>query len=273
MKTLLYILLSLAVLFLLYTFITMPSLRRHNVFLRMAGKRYGHRGLYGEDAPENTLSSFSRCIENGFGFEFDVHLTADGELMIMHDNKTKRMTGRDMKMSESDSQTLRELKVGETDEKIPYLSEVLELVAGRFPLIVELKVDGNNYRELCEKASALLDKYDGDYAIESFDPRPVLWYRLHRPNVARGQLSENYFKTDYVHSRIASFLLYNFAGNFITRPDFLAMKISDRGCFTFRLHRFLFPKKTVIWTAGNERELLECEKEGSSVIFEKFIPR
>lgn len=258
-----------------YLFLTAPSTRRHKTLSRMMGKRYAHRGLYdaGKGIPENTLAAFSRCIEHGFGFEFDVRMTSDKKLVIMHDNSTLRMTGVDAKASELTAEQLRQLRIGGTDEVVPYFSEVLELVSGRIPLIVEIKTDGADYREVCAAVAKMLDGYSGDYVIESFDPRAVKWYRKNRPDIARGQLTEHFNSRKSNIPKLLGFIMHNYLSNFLTRPDFLAMRITDRYGFTHKLLKKLFGANVVVWTAQSEDELLQSEKEGCTVIFEHFTPQ
>lgn len=259
----------------IYLFVTMPSLRRHSVLIRILGKRYGHRGLYSvqEGAPENTLAAFRRCTENGFGFEFDVRLTADKKLMIMHDDSTLRMTGKDVKISRTRSDELEKLKVGNTDETIPYFSQVLELVSGKVPLIIELKAENGNHDELCRAVDKALEGYSGDYVVESFDPRVVRWYKVNRSHIARGQLTEDFNSRNSDLSKPLGFVMYNYLTNFLTRPDFIAMRLPDRKGFTHRVLKRFVGDRVVVWTAGTPQELEECEREGNTVIFENFIPK
>ena len=100
---------------------------------------YAHRGLHGEGVPENSLAAFKKAVENGHGIELDLQLSADGEVMVFHDYTLKRMTGEAGLLSEKTAEELRSLRLAGTDEHIPTLREVLELVDGQVPLLVELK--------------------------------------------------------------------------------------------------------------------------------------
>ena len=258
----------------IYLFVTMPSFRRHSVLSAMMGKRYGHRGLHSAEngAPENTMAAFERCVVHGFGFEFDVRLTADGKLMIMHDDSTLRMTGTDLRISRTSSDELDKLRVGQTEERIPYFSQVLEMVSGRVPLIIELKAENGNHAQLCEAVERELSSYKGEYVVESFDPRVVRWYKLNRPQTARGQLTEDFNSRNSDLTKTLGFVMHNYLTNFLTRPDFIAMRLADREGFTHKMLKNVFGARTVVWTAQTEQEMKQCESEGDTVIFENFIP-
>ena len=101
---------------------------------------YAHRGLHGRGVPENSLKAFELACREGKGIELDVQLSRDGEVMVFHDYTLVRMTGVDKKLCELDRSELCELALAESDQKIPTFSEVLALVGGRVPILVELKI-------------------------------------------------------------------------------------------------------------------------------------
>ena len=193
--------------------------------------RYAHRGLYDNDAgiPENSLAAFRRAAEAGFGAELDVHLTADGQLAVIHDSDLRRVCGRAGKVEELTYAELSQLRLLGTEEGIPLLSDVLPLFAGVAPLIVELKPIRGNEPELAEKVCALLDTFpDLAYCLESFDPFAVLWLRKNRPELIRGQLSQNFLRDQDRPKFLVSFLLSTLFSNAWTRPDFIAWRWQDR---------------------------------------------
>ena len=100
---------------------------------------YAHRGLHKEGVPENSLAAFEDACRAGFGIELDVQLSHDGEVMVFHDYTLIRMTGCDKKLCELDAKELMTLTLAGTDQTIPTLKQVLALVDGRVPLLVELK--------------------------------------------------------------------------------------------------------------------------------------
>lgn len=234
---------------------------------------YAHRGLHGEGVPENSLEAFRRAKEAGYGMELDVHLLADGNLAVIHDSGLKRTTGRDGIVEHLTVRELRNYYLEGTDQTIPEFCQVLELLGGKVPLIVELKCVGNNYAALCETACNILDRYDGAYCMESFDPRCVYWLKKNRPDVIRGQLTENYFaSTGSKLPWFLKFLLKNQMLNFLTRPDFIAYKYRDRKTFSNAICRKFWKIQGVTWTVKSREEYDDAISENWIPIFENFTP-
>lgn len=235
--------------------------------------RYAHRGLHDADRPENSMAAFRAALEHGYGIELDVHLMRDGNLAVIHDASLKRTAGADVRIEQLTLEDLDYYRLGGTNEKIPLFSHVLELFAGKAPLIVELKCENNNYDALCETACAMLDGYHGPYCVESFDPRCVLWLKKHRPDVIRGQLAENWLKVKkFKMPWLLKFLLAAHVANFILRPDFIAYKYADRKIFGTDICRKFWGVQGVSWTIKSEQDLKTAEEEGWIPIFEGFDP-
>ena len=234
--------------------------------------RYAHRGLHNGDRPENSMAAFRAALEHGYGIELDVHLMKDGNLAVIHDSSLKRTAGADVRIEDLTLDQLEAYRLNGTDEKIPLFSQVLELFAGKTPLIVELKCENSNYAPLCEAAMALLDGYEGAYCVESFDPRVVLWLKRNRPNVIRGQLAENWFKVKNRMPSLLKFPLACLTGNFILMPDFTAYKFADRKMFGIDICRKMWKVQGVSWTIRTPEDLKTAEQEGWIPIFEGFIP-
>ena len=237
------------------------------------GWNYAHRGLHSDGAPENSLEAFRRARDKGYGVELDVHLLADGNLAVIHDSNLKRVTGQDGRVEDLTTEQLSQYFLNGTDQTIPEFSQVLQLYAGKAPLIVELKSAGNNCAALCEKACAMLDSYNGLYCLESFDPRCVYWLRKNRPDLIRGQLTENFFKSKTsTLPWIFKFIMTVQMLNFLTRPDFIAYKFRDRGHFSNLLVDSLWKVPSVTWTLVNEEEYKAAVTENRIPIFESFEP-
>ena len=139
-------------------------------------RNFAYRGLHSEDqsVPENSRKAFSLAVEAGYGMELDVQLSRDGQVVVFHDDTLDRACGVAARVDELDLAELQKLPLFGTDERIPLFADVLALVAGRTPLIVELK-NGPRNDELCKKTYALLRTYQGHYCIESFNPLIVAW--------------------------------------------------------------------------------------------------
>jgi glycerophosphoryl diester phosphodiesterase len=233
---------------------------------------YAHRGLHDASKPENSMSAFRAALVGGYGIELDIHLMKDGNLAVLHDSSLKRTAGADVRIEDLTAADLVNYHLSGTGECIPLFSNVLKLFAGNAPLIVELKVVGNNVTSLCQAACKLLDNYSGPYCIESFDPRAVAWFRKHRPNVIRGQLSENWVGRKNEMPLLLQWMLTNHITNIYTRPDFIAYKYADRNGLGTRLCRNLCKIQGVSWTIRTPNDFKIAVKEGWIPIFEGFTP-
>lgn len=240
--------------------------------------RYAHRGLHAEGIPENSLTAFAKARELGFGIELDVHLTLDGELVVIHDSSLGRVCGRSGVVEQLTLAELGECRLMGTDEGVPTLDEVLRLfdasgdtTSPAPPVIVELKTADGNAALLAERTMACVDRYDLSFCVESFDPRALGWLRAHRPDVLRGQLVRSFLgdKDLGLARRLGATALL---GNVTARPDFIACRFRDRGLPAVRLACGRLGAHLVTWTIHSEREMLESEAEGAPVIFEGFIP-
>lgn len=241
----------------------LESLRGHN---------YAHRGLHGKGVPENSMAAFRKAVEHGYGAELDVHLLADGGLAVIHDSKLIRTTGAQGRVEDLTTAQLKDYHLEGTDETIPEFTEVLKVFEGKAPLIIELKVEGNT-AALCETVSKVLDDYKGVYCIESFHPQAVAWFKKHRPDVIRGQLTENYF-----HSKgsklnpVLKFVLGNQITNIWTRPDFVAYNYRDLKTISNTIARKLWKMQGVAWTLRNQEQFDDAVQNGWLPIFEGFEP-
>lgn len=234
---------------------------------------YAHRGLHGNGVPENSLKAFQLAKDKGYGAELDVHLMADGNLAVIHDSSLKRTTQREGQIENLTCEQLEDYYLEGTNQTIPLLQDVLKLMDGKVPLIIELKSQVDNYEALCEKTCQLLDGYGGAYCLESFDPRCIAWLKKHHPDIIRGQLAENYFKTkDCKVPFILKVLLANHLMNFLTKPDFIAYRYSDRNRFVNRICRKLWGLTGVAWTVKSKEIFDAVKKEGWLPIFEGFEP-
>lgn len=235
---------------------------------------YAHRGLHDKPTvPENSMAAFRRAVERGYGSELDIHLMKDGNLAVIHDASLKRTAGTDVRIEDLTAEDLHRYVLEDSAEHIPLFQEVLELYAGRAPLIVELKPERGNHKELAAAAAELLDGYTGAYCIESFDPRAVAWFRRHRPDVCRGQLSQNFMQhPEGVKSPVLRFLLTHLLLNVLSRPDFVAYRVEDRNLWSYRLHRTVHRPHTAWWTLQRAEELQTARRENAAGIFECFEP-
>ena len=258
------------ILYFLLVFFLKPENGRKGRMMAFAGQYIAHRGLHanGSDAPENTMPAFAKAVEEGYGIETDVHLTNDNVLVLHHDHFLKRSAGREGRIEQLDYRELKDLKVFGSAEGIPRLQELLELVDGKVPLVIELKAEpGDDVETLCSEASYFLDRYEGICCIESFHPGCVRWFRKHRPEMLRGQLVERRCVPG-----LRGFLLSICFFNFLTRPDFIAYKWQDSGTLRFAILRKLLKATTAAWTIRSKDELLQMQDRFDVFIFDSFRP-
>lgn len=259
------------ILFSMYIFST-KGRTGHSGLKALQGWVYAHRGLHDETVPENSMKAFQLAADSGYGVELDVHLLKDGNLAVFHDTTLDRVTGRSGRIVDLTTAELADYSLNGTAERIPEFTKVLELFDGKVPLIIELKCV-NNCAELCEKVCNALENYDGVYCLESFDPRCVYWLKKNRPDIIRGQLTENYFKSSSVKLLwVLKFCLKNQILNFLTLPDFVAYRFSDRKTFSNTLCRKIWKLQGVTWTIKNREDLDTAKRENWIPIFEGFRP-
>ena len=256
-----------------YLFTSAPGFHKKSKWQHLTGWDYAHRGLYDNEhgIPENSMAAFRRAVDKGYGIELDVHLTADNQLVVFHDDSLIRMCGVNKKISSFLYSDLLQMRLLGTDEQIPLFKDVLDLVDGKVPLIVELKVDGSNQNLLCPLVWQLLSRYKGDFCIESFHPFVLQWFKRHQPQVVRGQLSCNFFKEN-PHCDIVLFLMSNLMTNFFTHPDFIAYKYLDLDNPAVIYNRKLFGIMTVVWTIPGQPTYDRFKNKVDAMIFEGFEP-
>lgn len=265
---------SILILITLYLLAIMPRLRNKPDMSTLMGVHYAHRGFHGDKdiAPENSLAAFQLAIENNFGIEFDVQLSKDNIPVVFHDFTLNRVCGVDKRVRDLTFDELRMLTLYDSDQLIPLLTEVLDLVNGQVPLIVEYKLPGNNTK-VCELGNEILKDYEGVYCIESFNPLALSWYKKNRPEVIRGQLSTKFTgKKGSAPSKVLNFALENLLLNFLSKPDFIAFNYRYSDMFSFSLVRSLFKVPTVAYTLTTNQHIFDNAKKFDLFIFENFIP-
>lgn len=252
----------------IYLYLVWPA-RTPAGFTWLPRWKYAHRGLFSGDQsiPENSMAAFDAAIRAGFGFELDVAMTADHELVVFHDNSTFRMCGVEGKIWTLTSEEIATLRLAGTQQRIPLFSDLLAMVHGRVPLIVEIKSSPLR-PALCEAVANALDAYPGLCCVESFDPLIVGWFRKHRPAMLRGQLACRGDKAD-PGRRFGWFLLRNLLTNVLARPHFIAYQVDEASHPAFRLCRRL-GALTVAWTVRTDDECATADRWFDAMIFEAW---
>ena len=230
---------------------------------------FAHRGLHGKEAPENSMRAFALAAEAGYGIELDIHLSRDGIPVVIHDDDLKRMTGMDGAVSDLDARALASLSLAGSDEHIPVFEEVLRMVNGRVPLLVEIKNRGQA-GELEEKAWERLRDYKGLFAVQSFSPYSVGWFRTHAPGVIRGQLSSGFEDMKDSLPAYQRFGLKHLLTNILARPNFISYEIDSLPMSV--VARLRKRGITILgWTVRSEEQQQRGERYCDTVIFERDV--
>lgn len=236
-------------------------------------RAYAHRGLgWGKNTyPENSLPAFAAAAKAGFGIELDLQLSADGQVFVFHDYTLDRMCGVAGKLAEKTAAELKALRLAGSEEQIPTFAEVLTVVAGRVPLLIELKGESGD-TSLCPAMMALLQNYSGTWCVESFNPLLLRWFKKNAPEVVRGILVTDLFKEKKEGSRLVNYMLTTEQMNFLCRPDFVAWDKKYPKGRAFRASLFHGRAASFVFTVKNEEEFAACLLRGDSPIFDSFIP-
>ena len=217
---------------------------------------FAHRGLhFGSAAPENSLAAFERAIELGAGIECDVRLSGDGSAVVFHDSDLTRMCGVSLKVEQTPAALLTGQRLTGSNQCIPALSRVLEVVGGRVPLLLEFKTDRGNAARLCRAVLSDLSPRCGPIGIMSFDPKVGGWLRRNALHIPRGLVVGKDL------TRLRRWLAVTIAA-----PQFLAV---DREClgapWVARIRRRM---PVCAWTIRTPAERAQAAVQADALIWE-----
>ena len=268
--TIIVILSVFAFFFLVYLFLIMTGSGRE--VRKYSSVKFAHRGLHGDGIAENSMSAFRAAVDAGYGIELDVRLSRDGVLVVFHDDDLKRMCKDDRLVLDVDSAELSGMSLLGTSDGIPIFSEVLKLVDGRVPLLVEIKeLSGKG---VSSAAAKMLADYKGEFIVESFNPLSLKNFKKRLPGVPVGILSMRFERDEKFKIRFRNFLLGAMLTNFLCRPNFIAYHNEDGKRFPVRLLGGLFGAVRFAWTVRSEEEEAAAHSRGfDSVVFENYIPK
>ena len=242
----------------------------------LTARPIAHRGLH--DAAggviENTLSAFKAAIAGGFGIETDLQISRDGEAMVHHDVALGRLTHGSRQLAAMTAAGLKEVPFKATSDRIMTLGELCEFVAGRTPLVIELKSRFDGDRRLVTRTAQLLTSYVGPAAVMSFDPSLIEGLRALAPGLPRGIVAERHYEDIEWHELTArqrhnlAFLLHAPR----TRPHFVAYNVKDLPSLGPWLARNVFRVPLLTWTVRSEGDREWAERWADQMIFEAFRP-
>ncbi len=188
----------------------------------LKGVSFAHRGLHGALVPENSPAAFAGAIARGLGIECDIQTSSDGQAMVFHDDELDRLTGESGKVAARSAGQLGKIMLRGGSDTIPSLRQVLDQVAGKVPILIEVKLPkARPVAALCLAVRRVLEGYRGAHAVMSFDPRVSRWFANHSPLTVRGLVvtEEN--------DRALPGRLRRHLWLWIAKPQFLAYDIRD----------------------------------------------
>ena len=206
---------------------------------------FAHRGLHGPEAPENSPSAFAAAITRGFGIECDIQRSGDGQAMVFHDWDLDRLTAASGPVARRTASDLGRIALNGSNDTIPTLRDLIEQVAGRVPLLIEIKSRRDMHiAPVCLAVRRTLEGYRGGHAVMSFDPRVVRWFARQAPLTPRGLVVTEENAKDAIGAIKRQVALWH------ARPDFLAYDVRDLpSSFAARQRRRGLPVAS--WTVRN----------------------
>ena len=216
---------------------------------------FAHRGLHGPGVPENSLAAFQAAIDLGAGIECDVRLSADNQVLVFHDRDLKRLCGIELEVASMAAEELAGKDLLGSNQNIPWLGELLDLVDGRVPILIEVKVCDGNARRIAEAVAGELENYAGPVGVMSFEPKVANWFARHVPYRRRGLVV-----------RERSCWLDRWTAVGYGRPHFIAAEttlLGSRWAERIRRNMYLYT-----WTVRGPEQRRQAEVHADAAIWE-----
>ena len=239
-----------------------------------------HRGLHGlsRDMVENSHSAAAAALAHDYHIECDVQVSADGEAFVFHDFSLERLTTRNGTLARMPAAELAAIKLRDTSEPIPLLSDFLSRIAGRVGVICEIKSAFDGDFRLTQRVAAIVAAYAGPVALKSFDPNVIAYLRRHAAEfgiahvplgiVAEAQFDEPGWSILSAEQRLGMSALTHWDK---TRPDFLSWHVGDLPHATASLCR-AFNIPVMAWTLRERADLARARAYADQIVFEGFLP-
>ena len=257
-----------AVFIIIYIFLITPKLKKR-MDPKFLTAKYAHRGLHGEGVPENSMKAFELAVENGYGIELDVRFSKEKELVVFHDTTLDRVCGVSGRVCDKSVEELSQISLGAQDQFVPTFKQVLDLVDGKVPLLVEIKQDPGE-GDVASAACEALSKYTGDYIVETFNPLALAKVKKLLPNACRGLLCDR-FTQQKKYKKPLYYILQAFLLNFLCKPDFIAYNHKAKQGLSYKIVKNVFKAPLVAWTVRSGSEEDAAKQSGFlTVIFENY---
>lgn len=240
----------------------------------LTARPIAHRGLHdaAQGIIENTASAVAAAIAGGYGIEPDLQISADGEAMVHHDDALGRITDGSGELCRMSAAALKKVPFRATADRMMTLGDLTDLVAGRVPLVIELKSRFDGDLRLAERAAKVLAGYHGPAAVMSFDPTPIAALRRIAPRLVRGIVARRRYQPprwkllSTAQRFELSFLLHGWK----SRPAFLAYQVDDLATLPPRIARGVFGLPLLAWTVRTAQQRAMAARLADQVIFEGY---
>jgi glycerophosphoryl diester phosphodiesterase len=240
----------------------------------LTARPIAHRGLH--DAArgiiENTAAAAAAAIAGGCGIEADLQVSADGEAIVHHGDALGRLTEGEGLLRNLSAAALTRIAYKATAERLLTLGDLVDLVAGRTALLLELKSRFDGDLRLAARTAAVLARVDGPVAAMSFDPALVMTLRQLAPHLVRGIVAERHYRLPHwqMLGRLRKLELAFLLHGLNSRPDFIAYRVDDLAAFAPRVARHIFGLPLLAWTVRSEEHRAMAARYADQMIFEGF---
>ena len=240
----------------------------------LTARPFAHRGLHDEakGIVENTLSAFEAAIAAGYGIETDVQCASDGTPMVFHDHELDRLTLQSGAVAEFSPAELKKARFRGSDDRMVTLEEFLQIIDSRTALLIEIKTRKETSPEFAARVGQILSRYQGPFAVMSFDPRMIRVLAEQFPDILRG-LTSGRIPPQYWPeiSAFARFKMRHLYYTLLVRPHFIAFEVDGLTALAPRLFRLL-RGPVLSWTVRNAQNLAQARRYADNIIFENLRP-
>lgn len=207
-----------------------------------------HRGLHNLEIPENTLPAFYKCVDKKYIIELDIHILTDNSIVVFHDHNLKKLTGVNKVIETLSYPQLSKIKI---DKKytIPTLKQVMHIVNGKVPILIEIK-DMNNNSKFEEELVKILDNYKGEFAIQTMNPFVIDWFYKNRKDYVIGLI-------------VFNDLNYKIVKKYVRKIDFISVYKKQ---LPFKINRLVLG-----WTIRKESEHKKYRNLCDNLICENIL--
>ncbi|MDR2152462.1 MAG: hypothetical protein LBO72_06550 [Helicobacteraceae bacterium] len=227
-----------------------------------------HRGLHGENIPENSIAAFLAAQEAGYAIELDVRLIKGGSIAVFHDETLARMTGLNGFTSDLEATSLKNVPLFGAGQMIPLLESVFERITA--PIYIDVKRSSESDYLLEKRLLALIRHFKPTVAVASFDPKTLIWFRQNAPDIPRGIISCSFKGED--RSAWQKYRLRRLFDLRAVKPAFISYELNSLPFWRVTIARKLHKIPVLAWTVKNEEDLQKAGKVADNIVFEGFKP-